>query len=84
MNTRGGISAWREAGDYHHGPALLGFDKDDGELVQGENYHDVVAVLYIVERGVLESKNRLGTRTHSIGHQPGPGASQALRDVAAG
>jgi DNA invertase Pin-like site-specific DNA recombinase len=50
-NIREGLAARRSNEDYHHGPAPLGFAKRDGELVEGENYHRVCAVLEEVARG---------------------------------
>lgn len=61
MNTREGIAARQREDDYHHGPAPLGFTKDDGRLVEAENYHDVVAVLDMVQKGEL-SKRKAATR----------------------
>ncbi|PSP81425.1 resolvase [Halobacteriales archaeon QS_1_68_20] len=56
MNTREGIAA-RQANDgYHHGPAPLGFEKDDGQLVEAENYHDVVATLDMVKKNELSKR----------------------------
>lgn len=61
MNTREGIAARKEEDGYHHGPAPLGFEKDDGHLVEGENYHEVVATLEMVQKGEL-SKRKAATR----------------------
>lgn len=38
MNTREGIAARQENEEYHHGPAPLGFEKDDGRLIEGSEY----------------------------------------------
>jgi DNA invertase Pin-like site-specific DNA recombinase len=54
--TREGIAARQAQEDYHHGPAPLGFEKDDGELVEGEDYHQVVSVLE------MKQKDEIGTR----------------------
>lgn len=43
-----GIAAKQEAEDYHHGPAPLGFTKDDGSLVRKPEFDQVVAVLEMV------------------------------------
>lgn len=57
MNTKEGIAARRAADDdYHHGPAPLGFEKDDGELIEGKQYHRVVAVLDMVSGGDLSKR----------------------------
>jgi len=50
-NVREGIAARKESEDYHHGPAPLGFAKDDGELVEADNYERVVEVLDMVAKG---------------------------------
>jgi DNA invertase Pin-like site-specific DNA recombinase len=56
MNTREGIAARQQQDDYHHGPAPLGFQKDDGRLVEDVNYHDVVAVLDMVQKDELSKR----------------------------
>ena len=56
MNTRKGIAARQSEEDYHHGPAPLGFEKDDGQLIEGENYHDVVAALDMVQKDELSKR----------------------------
>jgi DNA invertase Pin-like site-specific DNA recombinase len=56
MNTREGIAARQESGDYHHGPAPLGFEKDDGRLIESEDYHEVVAVLDTVQKDELSKR----------------------------
>lgn len=38
MNTKEGIAARQQEVDYHHGRPPLGFKKDDGRLIEGENY----------------------------------------------
>lgn len=53
MNTREGIAARQEEEGYHHGRPPLGFDKTDGRLVEAENYHEVVAVLDMVQKDEL-------------------------------
>ncbi|QZP37767.1 recombinase family protein [Halobaculum magnesiiphilum] len=45
QNIREGIAARQDSEEYRHGPAPLGFEKDDGRLVEGANYHRVVTVL---------------------------------------
>ncbi|WP_254839890.1 recombinase family protein [Natronomonas marina] len=61
-NTREGIAARRADDDeYHHGPAPLGFEKDDGHLIEGDDYHQVVAVLDMVQKGEL-SKRKAAAR----------------------
>jgi len=56
MNTREGIAARQQQDDYHHGPAPLGFQKDDGRLVEDSNYHDVIAVLDMVQKDELSKR----------------------------
>ena len=51
QRTREGLAARMDEDDYHHGRAPLGFEKDDGRLVEGEAYERVVAVLEMVEKG---------------------------------
>lgn len=64
QRTREGIAARQEQEEYHHGPAPLGFEKDDGRLVEAENYHDVVACLEMVSKGDL-SKRKAAQRLDS-------------------
>jgi DNA invertase Pin-like site-specific DNA recombinase len=45
QNIRQGIAARQESEDYHHGPAPLGFEKDNGELIESGNYHRVCETL---------------------------------------
>jgi len=56
QNIREGIAARQESDEYRHGPAPLGFEKDDGRLVEGENYQRVVAVLEDVVRGNMSKR----------------------------
>lgn len=56
MNTKEGIAARQQNDDYHHGPAPLGFEKDDGRLIESENYDRVCAVLE------MKAKGEMGTR----------------------
>jgi len=56
QRTREGIAARQESDDYHHGPAPLGFEKRDGQLVQGDNYHDVTAALDMIRKGDLSKR----------------------------
>lgn len=69
MNTREGIAARQQEDDYHHGRSPLGFEKNDGKLIQGENYHDVVAALDMVQREDLSKRKaaqELGTSRATI------------------
>lgn len=56
MNTKEGIAARQQEDGYHHGPAPLGFEKDDGHLIEGEKYDRVVAVLEMVQKGELSKR----------------------------
>jgi hypothetical protein len=51
-----GIASQQENEDYHHGPAPLGFEKADGQLVEGDEYQRVVEVLDRVARGELSKR----------------------------
>ena len=55
-NIRQGIAARQESDEYRHGPAPLGFAKDDGRLVEAENYQRVVEVLEQVARGEMSQR----------------------------
>ncbi|POG54859.1 recombinase family protein [Haloferax marisrubri] len=57
MNTREGIAARQANPEYHHGPAPLGFEKDDGMLIEGPQYDRVVAVLDMVQKGELSKRS---------------------------
>jgi DNA invertase Pin-like site-specific DNA recombinase len=56
QRTKEGIAARQSQESYHHGPAPLGFSKDDGRLVEADNYHDVVSVLDMVKKGELSKR----------------------------
>ena len=69
QRTKEGIAARQQQDDYHHGPAPLGFEKDDGRLVEAGNYHDVVAALEMVQKGELSKRKaaeRLETSRKTI------------------
>lgn len=70
MNTREGIAARQNEENYHHGPAPLGAEKDDGRLIEAENSHDVVAVLDMVQKDDLSKRKaaeRLDCASSPIG-----------------
>lgn len=48
MRTKEGIAALMANPEYHHGPAPMGFEKNDGHLVRASNYDQVVATLNMV------------------------------------
>lgn len=56
LNTREGIAARQANEDYHHGRPPLGFDKDDGRLIEGPDYDRVVAVLDMVLKEELSKR----------------------------
>jgi DNA invertase Pin-like site-specific DNA recombinase len=67
--TREGIAARQREEEYHHGRPPLGFEKTDGRLVEGENYHQVVSVLELHQKGEIgtrEAARRLGCGTATI------------------
>lgn len=56
QNIRQGIAARQESEDYHHGPASLGFEKDNGTLVESGNYHRVCETLEHVARDEMSQR----------------------------
>lgn len=56
QRIREGIAARQESEDYQHGPAPIGFEKDDGILVEANDYHRVCAVLEMVQAGGLSQR----------------------------
>jgi len=54
--VREGIASRMENEDYHHGPAPLGFEKDDGRLREASDYDHVVAVLDMVMKDELSKR----------------------------
>ncbi|WP_132060264.1 recombinase family protein [Halorussus amylolyticus] len=69
QRTKEGIAARQQNDEYHHGPAPLGFSKDDGRLIEGDDYHDVVSVLEMIQKDDLSKRKgarRLGTSRATI------------------
>lgn len=69
QRVRDGIAARQESDEYHHGPAPLGFEKDDGHLRETAEYDRVCTVLDMVESGELskrEAAKRLDTSRPTI------------------
>jgi len=69
QRTKEGIAARQQNEEYHHGPAPLGFTKNGGLLVEGENYHSVVSTLEMVEKDQLSKRKaaqRLDTSRATI------------------
>lgn len=56
QRTREGIAARQQDDDYHHGRAPLGFDKEDGYLIEAENYDQVVTTLDMVQKEELSKR----------------------------
>lgn len=56
QRTKDGIAARQQNEEYHHGPAPLGFEKNDGLLVEGANYHAVVSALELVQKDELSKR----------------------------
>ncbi|AFK18643.1 recombinase family protein [Haloferax mediterranei ATCC 33500] len=56
QRTKEGIAVRKQNEEYHHGPAPLGFEKDDGLLAEGENYDQVCAVLEMVTKENLSKR----------------------------
>lgn len=69
QRVRDGIAARQESDEYHHGPAPLGFQKDDGHLRETAGYDRVCAVLDMVAADELskrEAAKRLDTSRPTI------------------
>lgn len=56
LNTKEGIAARQANPEYHHGPAPLGFTKENGQLIEGEQYDAVCATLDMVAKGDLSKR----------------------------
>lgn len=56
QNIREGIAARQESDEYRHGPAPLGFQKDEGRLIEGPDYHRVCSVLESVARDEMSQR----------------------------
>jgi DNA invertase Pin-like site-specific DNA recombinase len=70
QNIREGIAARQESDEYRHGPAPLGFEKDDGRLIEGGDYQRVTEVLDQVKRGDMSKRQaarELDTSRKTIG-----------------
>jgi len=55
-NVTEGIAARQQSDDYQHGPAPLGFEKDNGRLIEGSEYDRVVSVLDRVANGEMSKR----------------------------
>lgn len=70
QRVKEGIAARKQNDDYHHGPAPLGFEKDEGALVEADGYHDAVATLDMVQKDELSKRKaaqRLDCSRSTIG-----------------
>lgn len=56
QRVREGIRTRMENEEYHHGPAPLGFEKDDGYLIEAGNFDRVRSVLEIVQADELSKR----------------------------
>lgn len=56
LNTKEGIAARQSNPEYHHGPAPLGFRKENGRLIEDESYNRVCATLDLVVKGELSKR----------------------------
>lgn len=56
MNTKEGIAARQANPDYHHGPVPLGFEKENGHLIEGPRYDTVCATLEMVVKGEISKR----------------------------
>lgn len=56
QRVREGIAARQESDEYHHGPAPLGFKKEDGNLIETAEYDRVCAVLEMVANDELSQR----------------------------
>lgn len=54
--TKEGIRTRMQNEEYHHGPAPLGFQKDDGYLIEAANYDRVRTVLQEVDHGAMSKR----------------------------
>jgi len=60
VNTKQGIAARQQEDEYHHGRPPLGFEKEDGRLIEGDNYDQVCAVLDMVAKRELSKRRAAG------------------------
>lgn len=70
QRVREGIQQRMENEEYHHGPAPLGFRKNDGRLIESGNYDHVRVVLEMVRDGDLSKRKastELDTSRRTIG-----------------
>lgn len=56
QRTREGFAARKNDPEYHYDRAPLGFEKDEGRLIEDSNYEKVCAVLGIVKKGEMSKR----------------------------
>ena len=56
QRTKEGLAARMSNDDYHHGPPPIGFTKEDGHLIEADNYDHVVTVLDMVQKDELSKR----------------------------
>lgn len=56
QRVKEGIRTRMQNDEYHHGPAPLGFQKDDGYLIEADGYDRVRSVLELVADGELSKR----------------------------
>lgn len=69
QRTREGIAARQAEDGYHHGRPPLGFETDDGHLIEAADYDQVVSVLELVRKDGLSKRSaarELGTSRPTI------------------
>lgn len=69
QRAKEGLAVRQKEDDYRHGPAPLGYEKDDGHLVEAAHYDEVVTVLHSVAAGDLSKRkaaDRLDTTRTTI------------------
>jgi len=64
QRVREGIAIRMNEDEYHHGPAPLGFEKDDGFLIEAANFDNVRTTLEMVENDEL-SKRKAATELNT-------------------
>ena len=56
QRVREGIQTRMNNDEYHHGPAPLGFDKNEGHLIEADGYDRVRTTLELVQDGELSKR----------------------------
>lgn len=56
QRVREGIQTRMNNDEYHHGPAPLGFSKNDGHLIEADGYDRVRTTLELVQEGELSKR----------------------------